>query len=112
MGWTFQISKTEISTKKIGFSLIFSCPKIGRVKKTEKSNGSYTKLLSGALDGGVDGEGEDEEDEAVEDAQDGQTAVLWVVLWAWKYQIWIYSSVQIQILCVLKTGNVFMTNTI
>ena len=43
---------------------------------------TFTKLLSGALDGGVDGEGENEEDEAVEDAQDGQTAVLRVVLWA------------------------------
>ena len=43
---------------------------------------TFTKLLSGALDGGVDGEGEDEKDEAVEDAQDRQTTVLWVVLGA------------------------------
>ena len=57
------------------FFHLFSVPKFFFfVKKT--------KLLSGALDGGVYGEGEDEEDEAVEDAQDRQTAVLGVVLWA------------------------------
>ena len=71
------MSRTEIlHPKKVFFqSLTFPCPKIGLVI-------TFTKLLSGALDGGVDGEGEDEEDEAVKDAQDGQTAVLRVVLWA------------------------------
>ena len=53
---------------------------MGLVKKTQKGLMNVTKLLSGALDSGVDGEGEDEEDEAIEDAQDWQAAVLWVVL--------------------------------
>ena len=48
----------------------------------------FRKLLSSALDGGVDGEGEDEENEAVEDAQDGKATVLWVVLRTWKDQLW------------------------
>ena len=66
-------------------SLSFSCPKIASWWK--KVWWLLIKLLSGALDGGVDGEGEDEEDEAVEDAQDGQATVLWVVLRAWKYEL-------------------------
>lgn len=52
-----------------------------------KSQTSW-ELLSSALDGGVDGEGEDEEDQAVEDAQDGKATVLWVVLRTWKEQLW------------------------
>ena len=62
------------------------------MKKTQKGPINFPKLLSGALDSGVDGEGEDEEDEAVEDAQDRQAAVLWVVLRAWKFQIWVILS--------------------
>ena len=96
--WPFKSAKLKFSTKKrFAYPSFFPVQnKLGEKDKIWQNLTTVTKLLSGALDSGVDGEGEDEEDEAVEDAQDRQTAVLWVVLWAWKYQIWIYSSLSHQ----------------